>query len=364
MTLNKRMGVWGHGSMGEATSTPPHAHAPILPYFIVLLLLVAFCSDGRGQGRAVTVYCSVDEVYARPILQTFQKKTGIRVDWVFDVEATKTAGLVAKLISEKNNPRADVFWSGEVSRTLVLKQKGVLQPYVSPAAKDIPATVKDRAGYWTGLAPRARVIGYNTKLVRPADAPRSLNDLTKPKWRGKVALSDPRFGTASSWAAALFITWGEKKARQFFEDLKKNDVKVLPGNSVVADQIVRGEILVGVTDTDDVWTRKLDGKPIDMVYPDQKKSGIGTLVIPNSVALIRGARHPEEGKKLIDYLLSAEVEAALARSRARQMPVRAFVPVPKGATKLNEVTAMRVDWDKVADALPRMEERLKSLLRF
>jgi iron(III) transport system substrate-binding protein len=328
------------------------------------LIFIALGGFAGTQLLSVTVYCSVDEVYARPILQAFQKKTGVRVDWVFDVEATKTAGLVAKLISEKNHPRADVFWSGEVSRTLVLKQKGVLQPYLSPVAKDIPATVKDRAGYWTGLAPRARVIGYNTKLVRPADAPRSLNDLTNPKWRGLVAISDPRFGTASAWAAALFVAWGEKKAMKFFEDLKNNDVKVLPGNSVVADQIARGEILVGVTDTDDVWTRKLDGKPIDMVYPDQRKSEIGTLVIPNSVALIRGARHPEEGKKLIDYLLSAEVEAALARSRARQMPIRSSVPVPKGATKLNDVTAMRVDWDKVADALPRMEERLKSLLRF
>ncbi|MCS6861872.1 MAG: ABC transporter substrate-binding protein, partial [Abditibacteriales bacterium] len=135
----------------------------------------------------MTVYCSVDEVYARPILQTFQKRTGIRVDWVFDVEATKTAGLVAKLISERHNPRADVFWSGEVSRTVVLKQRGVLQPYRSPAAQDIPPAFKDPDGYWTGLAPRARVIGYNTKRVRPADVPRALNDLTHPKWRGKVA---------------------------------------------------------------------------------------------------------------------------------------------------------------------------------
>ncbi|MDW8367206.1 MAG: extracellular solute-binding protein, partial [Abditibacteriales bacterium] len=162
----------------------------------------------------------------------------------------------------------------------------------------------------------------------------------------------------------LFIAWGEKKAMQFFEDLKKNDVKVLPGNAVVADQIARGEILVGVTDTDDVWTRKLDGKPIDLVYPDQQESALGTLVIPNSVALIRGARHPEEGKKLIDYLLSPDVEAALARSRARQMPIRPSVSVPPGAAKLREVKAMRVDWDKVAEALPRMEERLKALLRF
>jgi iron(III) transport system substrate-binding protein len=310
----------------------------------------------------VTIYCSADEVYARPILQTFEKKTGIRVDRVFDVEATKTAGLVTKLISEKDNPQADVFWSGEVSRTLVLKQKGVLQPYVSPAARDVPAALKDRDGYWTGLAPRARVMGYNTKQVSAKDAPRSLNDLTHPKWRGKVAISDPQFGTASSWAAAVFVVWGEAKATKFFEDLRKNDVKVLPGNSVVADQIARGEILVGMTDTDDVWTRKLDGKPIDMAYPDQ--DSIGTLVIPNSVALIQGARHPQEGKRLIDYLLSAKVEESLARSSARQMPIRPSVSVPQGATKLNEVHAMRVDWDKVADALPRVEERLKSVLQF
>jgi len=118
------------------------------------------------------------------------------------VETSKTTGLVNRLIAEKNRPRADVFWNSEVGRTLVLKDKGVLAPYRSPAAQDIPAQFKDREDYWTGFAARARVLIYNTELLEASEVPQSIFQLTQPQWKGKVALAYPLFGTTATHVAA------------------------------------------------------------------------------------------------------------------------------------------------------------------
>src|SRR5207249_4163467 len=119
---------------------------------------------------------------------------------------------------------ADVFWSGESVRTLILKKNGVLASFKSSSADAIAPNFKDPQGYWTGFSARCRVILYNTNLVKKEEAPKSVYDLTDSKWKGKITISDPRFGTMSFHAAALFIALGDDKAIEFFRNLKQNDV--------------------------------------------------------------------------------------------------------------------------------------------
>src|SRR5687768_8995547 len=113
---------------------------------------------GNGSPQALVVYTSVDEPYARPILLEFQKQTGIRVIVQTDTEATKSAGLAARLEAERDKPRADVWWGNEVFHTIRLADAGVLAAYESPAAKDVPAKFKDVQHRWAGNGLRARVI--------------------------------------------------------------------------------------------------------------------------------------------------------------------------------------------------------------
>lgn len=285
-----------------------------------LLLVLASCAS-KPSATTVILYCSLDDIFARPIIAEFEKKTGIDVREVFDSESTKTVGLANRILMEAARPRADVFWNGEFSRTIFLKTKTALDVYRSPSSNAIPGRYKDREGYWTGYACRARVICYNpTRLAaRKLKPPQSIFELKDRKWKGRVAICDPMIGTAASWVTALYLELGEETADAFFRSLRSNDVRIVPGNSVVADMVVKGLTDVGVTDTDDVFLRKTEGRSIESVLPDQ--DGIGTLVIPATVTLIKGAPHPIEAKRLIDYLLSKEVEAALAR-HAGHMPVR------------------------------------------
>ena len=149
---------------------------------IILGISLAGCGSKKNE---VVIYTSLDQIFSEPILQAFEKDTGIKVKIVYDVEATKTTGLVNRLIAEKDNPQADVFWNSEIARTILLKNKGILSPYYSKQAADIPAQFKDIDGYWTGFAARARILIYNTTLLNPRKAPKSVFEFIKPEWKGK-----------------------------------------------------------------------------------------------------------------------------------------------------------------------------------
>lgn len=329
-----------------------------------LSLLAAACTGGSDSASVptseLTVYVSTDRVFSEPVLREYQKRTGITVNAVYDTEETKSTGIANRLLAEQRRPQADVFWSNEPVRTLVLKERGVLAPYHSPSAATISATFKDPNGYWTGFSARLRVIVYNTQRVRAADAPRSIFELADPRWKGQVAIADPRFGSTSFHVAALYALLGDEKADDFFRRLKANDVKIVDGNSVVRDMVVRGEVHVGLTDTDDVNVAIENKQPAAMVLPDS--DGIGVAVMPNMVSLIAGAPHAEQGRQLIDYLLSADVERMLAVSEAVQIPLRPGVPPPRNLPALETVKPMAVDYRAAADRVERVTKRLESIL--
>jgi len=317
---------------------------------LLFILLLALGCAKEGQ-KEVVVYTSVDQVFSEPILKDFEKKTGIKVKAVYDVEATKTVGLVNRLMAEKENPKCDVFWNNEIVRTIVLKKKGVLTPYSSPSAEDIPSQFKDKDYYWTGFAARARVLIYNTKMLKETDLPKSIFELTEPKWKGKVALAYPLFGTTATHIAALYAILGREKAEEYLKALNANKVVIVDGNSVARDMVVKGKLPLAFTDTDDANVAIQSGKPVKMIYPDS--NGIGTLLIPNTVALIKGCPHPDEGKKLIDYLLSKEVESKLAFCESANMPIRDGVKKPLHVPEFSSIKAMEIDYYKVAENLDR-----------
>jgi len=310
--------------------------------------------------REVTVYVSTDRVFSEPILRAYEQQSGVRVNAVYDTEETKSTGLANKLLAEKNRPQADVFWSNEPVRTLVLKRNQVLAAYKSPNAQGIPATFKDPEGYWTGFSARSRVIVYNTNLVKAEEAPKSIFDLADPKWKDQVALADPRFGSTSFHVAALYAEVGDERAEEFFRKLKTNGVKIVPGNSVVRDMVARGEVKVGLTDTDDVNVALEDKQPVAMVFPD--RDGMGVPIMPNMVSLVANGPHSEAGKKLIDYLLSPEVERMLAQSEAVQIPLHSGVEGPKNIPPLSSFKPMTLDYSKAADRVEDVTKRLQPIL--
>ena len=328
----------------------------------LFLFVPGGCDRSAGGGsHEVVLYTSVDEPVARPILDEFTKRTGVRVALQTDTEANKSAGLVARLEAEKGNPKADVWWGNEVFRTINLADQRVLAAYESPAAKDIPAAFIVPSHLWAGSGLRARVIVLHVppgavKRTAPLLPNDSIADLTRPELKGKIAIANPRAGTTSGHVAALYVLWGEAKAEQYFRDLRGNGVKVLGGNGDVATEAARGTVLAGLTDNDDVENMAREGGAVRMVLPDQQPGQRGTLTIPCTVALVAGAKHPEDAKKLVDYLLSAEVEKRLIDARFARYSVR------PGAGGSDTVKSMDVDYREVSKVLTRAANSAEAIL--
>jgi len=329
----------------------------LVSVFVLFKVSEEFYSKGRG---VVVIYVAHDQDYSEPILKEFEKVTGIKVYATYDTEATKTVGLVNRLLAEKNNPLADVFWNNEPMRTIMLKNNNVLQPYCSPNAEDINEHYKDKNCYWTGFGARARVIIYNLNFVSKNNAPISIFNLTNPVWKGKICMGNPLLGSTSTHMAAIFALLGHEKAKDFLLKLKENGIQVLESNSMVRDKVVLGDCWVGLTDTDDAYDAIKEGKPIEMVFPDQFEDGIGTLIFPNTIMLINGAKHPEEAKRLIDFILSAKVEEELAKT-ALQMPLKASSTLPPNVPDARNIKSYNVSYEEIYENLDASKRFLQEV---
>src|SRR6266481_5814487 len=318
---------------------------------VLTLALIPILSSCRAtSSRTVVVYVSEDQVFSEPILKDFERETGITAKSVFDTEESKSTGVMNRLIAEKDNAQADVYWANEPVRADALKQRGVSAPYVSASAEGIADQFKDADHYWTGFSARARLLLVNARSpIKPA----SVMAYTDPSANGRAAIANPLFGTTTDYVTALFTIWGDERARTFMNDMKKNGVKITTSNGESTDLVAAGQVDCSLVDSDDAVNTKKQGKPVKMIYPDQEPDGIGVLILPNAVALIKGAPHTENGKRLIDYLLSKETERKLAFADCAQIPLHSGVEIPPEIPRIEEIKPMRVSY---ADLARKMEE--------
>jgi iron(III) transport system substrate-binding protein len=331
---------------------------------ILPLLLFALLSTGCGStAPRVVVYCAQDRDFAEGLFATFTQRTGLAIAPHYDTEATKSVSLYHELVTEAGRPRCDVFWNNEILGTIRLQRQGLLEPYDSPSAAPYPASAKAADHSWHAFAARARVLIVNTKLVKEADRPKSLLDLEKPEWKGKAAMAKPLFGTTATQAACLFEVLGSDRARSYYHNLHRNEIQIVSGNKQVAEGVGAGQYALGVTDTDDAMEEVEAGHPVAILFPDRDGSfgRMGTLFLPNTVALIRRAPHPAWGRQLIDDLLSPASERRLAQdSNSHQFPLNPQVRVTLPPALAPGLTAKRmaVDFEKAADLWEEAEKFL------
>ena len=337
-------------------------------WFGVLLVLLPGCGDVHIHDvslqvgpRRVVVYSSQDREFADPVLQGYAQKVGVEVLSKFDVESTKTVGLANTIIAEKTRPRCDLFWNNEILNTLRLKEQGLLASFAPAHSSDLPEAFKDKDGNWYGFAARARILIVNTKLVPESERPKGIKDLVDPRWKGKIGIAKPLFGTTATHAACLYVAWGQTKAEQFFLDLKANGVQVLSGNKQVATAVGSGQIAFGLTDTDDAMGELNAGSPVAIIYPDRNPDELGTLFIPNTLAIIKGAPNDEAARELANYLLSPAIESALANGPSAQIPLLKSTDVTARVETPKTVHAMVVDFEAAVKVWDRTSRFLDNV---
>ena len=323
---------------------------------VIVVAVIAELGCRPTRQNAVTVYVSEDQVFSEPILKDFERESGIKVNAVFDTEEAKSTGVMNRLLAEQANPQADVYWANEPVRADVLRQREISTRFRPVNATGIPDQFKDSNGYWTGFSARARLMVVN-KAAKAK--PSSILAYMDSDRKGKAVIANPLFGTTTAQMAALFTVWGDEKGKRFLDSLKANQVKLSTGNGESADFVSSGEFEFALVDSDDAVSRVRQGKPIDIVYPDQGDGEIGVLVLPNAAVLIRAGPNTENGRKLIEYLVSGETERKLALADCAQIPLHGDVTPPKELKTIAQIKPMKVSYAELGEKLQTIQPVLK-----
>ena len=332
------------------------ARRPVIVRFrFVVFLSIVVITGCQKPAERVVVYCAQDEDFAVDVFADFQAQGGPRIAPKFDTEANKSVGLAAELALEKSRPRCDVHWNNEILATIRLAREGVYEPYLSPNAKPFPAWTTPADYSYQAFGARARVLIVNTDLVAEAEHPKSILELTDTKWKDKVVIAKPQFGTTATQVACLFEVLGPDAAKTYYRKLKSNGVRVVAGNKQTATEVSDGHAAIGFTDSDDALIEINSGKPVTMLFADRiadpSHPKMGVLYIPNTVAVVKNCPNPAAAREFVDYLLRSETEAKLATGGGYQIPLNPEVKadLPAGLLKPSQVKVMDVDYQKAAD---------------
>jgi iron(III) transport system substrate-binding protein len=259
----------------------------------------------KKEGGKVVAYGSLENTAMDPIIQAFHKKTGLTVEY-FRASATKA---MERALAEQRAGKSlfDVMVnnSGAIA---IMKKEGLFAKYISPAASAFP---KDEIDPDVGPAYRHTPIGiiYNRSAIKPSDAPKSLEDLLGPKYRGKVVMPDPtQHTTTMQWLASLYKIMGKEKSERFIRDLGATKPVLAASFAPSAERVSTAETPIAISLVRYVVTFAQTGAPVDYVRMTKM------LSTGQYLALNHKAPRPNAGKAFIDFFLSPESMNLLAQA--------------------------------------------------
>lgn len=301
---------------------------------LVLSLLVPVA--GRAQ-ESLVVYSSVDEENAKKLLDAFSKATGVKVRFTF----LSSGPAVARIEAEKGNPQADVWYGAPSENHVVLKEKGLSQPYLSQGARDLAAKFKDPEGYWTSFYMNPLGFASNLKVLeqRKTPPPASWADLLKPEFRAQVQAPSPQTsGTGYNMVAALVLIMGEDKAFEYLKKLNPSIQTYTQSGTAPSKAAAIGQAGVGIQFTPAFLQLIEEGYPLKITFP---REGVG-FEAP-AISILRGAPHADLAKKLVDWSISLPGQAVLTDARTYFFPVHPKAKLAKGLPAFDEIPTVNYD---------------------
>jgi iron(III) transport system substrate-binding protein len=250
--------------------------------------------------REIAFYSSLQAQQIDPFTQAFRKRYPFVKVNPYRVSGNRQ---VIKIQTEMNagHHLFDVT-NGAAEQASELKKIGAIDPYASPQREFFPGSSQDKEGYFTSLYAIPIVLGYNTNLVKRADAPRSYEDLLHPKWKGNMFLDDEAY----EWFAVLLKHFGREKGLQYMRNLAKQDLRMVRGRTAQSQLLAAGERPLAIAlSGHTVWELKTKGAPLEGVILDPY------FAQANKLMLARHAPHPCAAALFIDWALSEEGQSMI-----------------------------------------------------
>lgn len=310
-------------------------------------------SGETGPTGSIMIYTSIYPDIIDLVSPELQKAfPNLKVEWFQGGTEQVTAKMAAEI--EAGKIGADLLMVADPSYYIYLKGQDLLLPYKS-VNFDAVAVDKDTEDYtYTGVRISNVVIGYNTALLKPEEAPKSFRELTDPKWKDQVVIVDPTLsGTALNSTYAL----SQKYGWEYFEQLRDNGAVIGGGNSAVETKLVTGEFPVAIILEENLLKVKDRGEPVEVVYPED-----GVIIVPSPIGILKTTQNPEAAKAVVDWWLSPEGQRAIVTGWMHS--VRTDVESPKGAKPLAEFapTAMEVDWEDLAPRTGEIKDKFIEIM--
>jgi iron(III) transport system substrate-binding protein len=304
------------------------------------MLATPFVARQAYAAEMLNAYSIWPENYARPMMEAFEKSSGIRVKFI----RFSSGEALARVTAEKNNPQIDVLFGGPVETFTAGQAQNIFEPYIPPGAAELPARFKDKAGAWTAIADDPLVFMTNTQFLKQNNlqAPASWDDLLNPAYKNMLQMADARTsGTAVTRIFSILQVHNrnEDAAFAYMKKLRQNVQLYTKSGGGGTLPVGLGQAGGGIFFIVDALFTRQQGYDVQISFP---KEGIGSAA--ECIALIKGAKNPEAGKKLIDWATSPAMQSLLAPNKINFVPANPKVETEPGlAAVLKNANIIEID---------------------
>ncbi|CAH0118118.1 hypothetical protein PAE9249_00584 [Paenibacillus sp. CECT 9249] len=321
-----------------------------LPLLSACLLFLTACSPERtGE---LTIYAGLYEDHAIKAIETFQKETGIKVSYV----RMSNGEILARIRAERDHPRTSVWFGGPADTFVQAKNEGLLAPYVSDNAQLIDDKYKDSEGYWTGIYAGSVAFVSNKAWLQEVglNPPQSWDDLLNPKYKGMIAMPDPRSsGTGYTVLATLVQLWGEDRAFAYFKQLNQQTGAYTSTGSVLGRNVGMGEVGTAIMFSHDAVKFYKEGfRNIVIGFPSE-----GTGYEIGAVGIVDGAPNMREARLFVDWALTKEAQELGKFAGNFQLLTNRDAVSPEEAFPLDDLNTVPYDHDWAGTNRERLLEK-------
>lgn len=322
----------------------------LLAGLIAFLTISAGCTPGGDDSKDLIVYSGRNKKLVSPILEQASKDLNLDIK----VRYGKTSELAIALLEEGENSKADVFLGQDAGALGALEQKQRTQAIPAEILEEVDSRFRSPTGNWIGVSGRARVVDYNTNLVKESELPKDVWELTQPKWRGKVAWA-PTNGSFQSFVTAMRVKEGDERTLEWLKAMQANDVQKYGNNVAIVKALGRGEVHVGLVNH--YYLPRFTKDDPDFPVAHHFTNGdAGAMVNVAGLAILKSTDQPEDAQKFIKYMISPEAQKYFA-SKTNEYPLAKGIEVDKSLIPLDKLNPPNIDLSK----LDSLDETLKLL---
>lgn len=300
----------------------------VILWFVLLLPLTVLAASPERPASPgeVVVYSGRNKALLGPVLERFEKETGIKVR----VRYGETPGLAALILEEGKRSPADVYIAQDAGALGLLEKEGRLQALPEALLEQVARPdLRSRGGKWVGLSGRVRVIAYDTRKLSEDQVPSTVDGLAEPKWKGKIGWA-PTNGSFQAFVTAYRLEKGDEAARKWLRAMKANGARAYKNNTAILEAIARGEVQVGLTNHYYLHAMSKDRKePLPVANKYLAPSDPGALVNVAGAGILDTAKHVAQARRLLEDLLSPRAQAHFSDETFEYPVARGAKPNPK-----------------------------------